>query len=211
MKPLNVLKSVFALLAAVLVLFSVFACIHAMNAPATLLTAAPAAEALTERFMETAQTGTLSDLAPMLWGQPALSGEDSNAMPLAGLIWNHFRSSMTYEFQGDCYAADSGLCRDVAVTALDIRALTALVEAELPGELAARVAAAEDPSRVYEQGSVYREDFVLDALEAVCRDVLSRQDCLSTRVITLELYPKDGTWWILPTEELLSVLTGQGG
>ena len=51
----------------------------------------------------------------------------------------------------------------------------------------------------------------MDTLEQVCRYVLERPECRSTRTVTLVLYPKDGTWWILPTEELLSVLTGKGG
>ena len=204
------LKILFALLAAGLVLFSGFVCAYAMNAPTALLTPAPAAEALTERFMDTAQNGELSDLEPLLWGSPILSGGKTGEFPLTDLLWDAFRDSMTYEFSGPCYAAEKGLCRDVAVTALDIGTVTALVEAELPGALADRVTES-DPSEVYAQGSDYREDFVMDTLEQVCRYVLGRPECRSTRTVTLVLYPKDGTWWILPTEELLSVLTGKGG
>ena len=68
------LKILFALLAAGLVLFSGFVCAYAMNAPTALLAPAPAAEALTERFMDTAQNGELSDLEPLLWSSPILSG-----------------------------------------------------------------------------------------------------------------------------------------
>lgn len=204
------LKNLFALLALVLVLFSGFACAYAMNAPTALLTPVPAAEALTEQFMDTAQNGELSDLEPLLWGSPALSGGENADFPLTDLLWDAFRGSMTYEFDGPCYAGSEGLCRDVTVTALDIQTVTALVEAELPDALAARVAVS-DPSDVYAQGSDYREDFVLDTLEQVCRDVLTRPESLSTRTVTLVLYPKDGTWWVLPTEDLLSMLTGEGG
>ena len=98
----------------------------------------------------------------------------------------------------------------MTVTALDIGTVTALVEKELPGALADRVTES-DPSEVYAQGSDYREDFVMDTLEQVCRYVLERPECRSTRTVTLVLYPKDGTWWILPTEELLSLLAGKGG
>ena len=204
------LKILFTLLAVVLALFSGFVCVYAMNTPPALLASVPAAEALTEQFMDTAQKGELSDLEPLLWGSPSLSGGENADFLLTGLLWDAFRSSLTYEFAGPCYAGSEGLCRDVTVTALDIAAVTALVEAELPAALADRVAAA-DPSEVYDQGSDYREDFVLDTLEQVCRDVLTRPECLSTRTVTLVLYPKDGTWWVLPTEDLLSLLTGKGG
>ena len=207
---MKIVKILFALLAVGLIVFSGFVCAYAMNTPTGLLTSVPAAGALTEQFMDTAQTGELSDLEPLLWGSPALSSGENADFPLTDLLWEAFRGSMTYEFDGPCHAGSEGLCRDVTVTALDIQTVTALVEAELPDALADRVAAA-DPSEVYAQGSDYREDFVLDTLEQVCRDVLTRPDCLSTRTVTLVLYPKDGTWWVLPTEDLLSVLTGKGG
>ena len=98
------LKILFALLAAGLVLFSGFVCAYAMNAPTALLTPVPAAEALTERFMDTAQNGELSDMEPLLWGSPILSGGETGEFPLTDLLWTAFRSSMTYEFAGPCYA-----------------------------------------------------------------------------------------------------------
>ncbi len=197
----------FALLAAVLILGTVGLCLRSLDAPVKLLASAQDAEARTETLMEALVQGDYDGVSSVLYGQPSLGGDEEPSQEIGVLLWEAYGSSISYTFDQGCYATDTGLARDVTVTALDISAVMAPLE-ERFNDLLEEQAAEEDPSVVYDEDDGYREEFVMAVLAQAAEQVLTQGSYLSSQTVTLELTCQDGQWWVVPGTELLRLLSG---
>lgn len=207
MKLANRLSAVFALLAVVLILGTVALCFLSLDASAILVGGARQAEARTEALMEAICQGDDAAAGSMLQGQPALDSGRSPESSLGQLLWEAYRGSIAYEFSGSCYASDSGLCRDVTVTALDIPAVMQQLKADAQ-TLLNKHAASSDSDEVYEDDGSYREEFVMDVLCDGAKKILKQEQPLTSHTITLQLTCRDGQWYVLPDPALIHVLAG---
>lgn len=177
------------------------------NAPARLLTTPTQAESHTQQVMNAMVQGELSTLGTLLYGQPQLDDLPEFDNPVIAVLWDGYWESLSYTFQGDCYACDTGLRRDVTVTALDICALLPQVEAQYQALLPQLAAQAEAETAFHADGG-YREDFVLSVLEEAAREAMAQQQPQQSWNLTLNLLFRDGRWWVQADAALMELLSG---
>jgi hypothetical protein len=146
-----------------------------------------------------------------LYGKPELDSGREPTLAVGGVLWEAFRESLHCEFTGSCYATQSGISREVTVTALDISQVMEPLKRRSDALMTQRAENAEDPDTVYDENNGYREDFVMEVLCEAAQEVLAQQEYLTSRTLTLNLVYEDGQWWILPDQEMINILSGKLG
>ncbi len=177
------------------------------QAPKMMTALEPAAER-SEAVMEALCSAEYASAREMMYGQPELGVEEPPQSQAGALIWKAFQESMTYEFTGDCYASESGVSRDAAVTMLDIAAVTADMQQRVPTILEQRVSQAGSVEEIYDADNNYREAFVMDVLLEATRQAVERNQTMVTREITVQMTCQDDQWWVVLDKALLDVISG---
>lgn len=208
MKSSKLLSKRLAFLGGVLAVGTVVLCLSCRNASPVLLAAPEAALERSEAMMNAVAVGDYAAVGSMLYGQPDLGIDREPADEVGILIWDAFQDSISYEFKGMCYAADSGVARDVTITALDISSVTAPLKERSQTLLSQRVAEAEDVTEVYDEDNNYREQFVLDVLYDAAVQALEEDAVQTQWDVTLNLTYQDGQWWVMPEGALLEAISG---
>lgn len=183
---------------------------HSLNAPARLLGTGEAAKMVTEDWAEALNRGDYAAAGALMYGQPSLEPDRASAYEAGDILWRAFRESLKCSFPGEVYATESGIARDMTVTALDISAVMGSLEGKMDSLIASR-AEEEDPDVVYDENNAYREEFVMSVLCEALEDALRRQDFSVQRTVTLKLVCEDRQWWLLPEQELIRILSGTLG
>ena len=116
--------------------------------------------------------------------------------------------SLEYEFNGDFYATDTGIARDVTITSLELASVTENLGSRSQELLARRVEKAEDVSQIYDENNEYREDFVMTVLFDAAYQSLKEDARMTRQRVTLNLVFRQGEWWVLPDSALLSAISG---
>lgn len=209
MKKIKMIPAVFALLGILLIAGTVIMCFRSLNAPARLLAADEAAAEQTEKWMEAVCEGSYTVAGSLMYGQPELGTGYEASHEMSSFFWEAFIDSMTYEFEGDCYTTQTGLARDVAVTALDISAVMAPLKERTEAIMEQRIEELESMDEVYDENNNYRDTFVMSALREAAAQLLEEKEFLATREITLNLVYENGRWWILTEQDLIDVLSGK--
>ena len=208
MKTAKIFSVIFALLAVILIAGTVMLSFQSRNAPVQLLGTAESAAQRAEAVMDAICRGDYAAAGSMMYGQPELNASREDSEGYASVLWNAFIGSLSYEFQGGCYATDSGVARDVTVTALDISSVMEPLKARCQALLEQRAAAAGDSTEIYDENHNYQEAFVMEVLSEAAEQVLSEQTASASWDITLNLVCQDGQWWVVPEQALIQVLSG---
>lgn len=208
MKTAKFFSVFFALLSVVLIVGTVALSFRSLDAPVKLLTSSENAETLAEDFMEAICRGDYSAAGSMMYGQPDLGTDRESAYAFGTILWDAFTDSLSYEFSGECYATDSGIARDVTITALDISAVMDPLKESTQTLLQKRAAAEEDLSKVYDENNNYQEAFVMDVLCDAVSQVLAENNYLTSWKVTLKLVYRDGQCWIMPEQALICAISG---
>lgn len=206
MKTAKFLSAVFAVLGAVLVIGTAVLSFTSLDAPVRLLSSMENAEEKTEALMDAICQGNYTSAASVMYGRPELDAGQTPSSELGVLLWDAYGDSLSYEFTGGCYATDSGVARDVTITALDISAVMEPLE-----EHYRKLLQEAEGSDSYDMSDENREAFVMGVLCDAAAEVLEESDYLTSRSVTLNLTCQDGQWWILPEQELLNVISGGVG
>lgn len=179
-----------------------------MNAnPVLVEQPAAAVEQMTE-LMEAVCDNDFDTVSQNLYGNPSFGVDREPADEVGALIWNAFTESMSYEFNGELYATDSGVAQNITITALDIESVTGVLKARSTALLEKRVAETEDPNEVYDENVEYREEFVMKVLYDAAAQALKEDARTVTRNVTVNMIYENGQWWILADNELLSAISG---
>lgn len=210
MRKPNVSALLFGLLGILLTAGAVLLGFRGQQIPVLLLKPSEEAAQLTVDFMDAVSAGDFEDASSLMLGQPRLDTSAEAETELSRLLWDGFSGSIFYEFRSGLYASDSGCCRDVAVTALDVSAVMDRLEQSAQSLLALE-AAVSDQDAVFEEDGSYREEFVMNVLYGTVSELLTQGDVSATREITLELVWHEGRWWILPRQKLLDLFCGNLG
>lgn len=203
---MKTLSRTFALLGAALLIAAAAIAFGARNTPARLLGTPEEAQAVTRELMEDLTRGDLASAGALLSGQPVLENTPELGSAYAATLWSAYWDSFQYTFTGDCYAGDTGLCRDVTVMALDIPALLPAVESAYQ-TLLPKLAAQTGANALNADGG-YREEFVLQVLGQAVEQALSAQTPTRSWQLTLNLAYRDGQWWIANDADLTNILSG---
>lgn len=177
------------------------------HGPAVLIDSGSVAETA-DQVMACAASGDYGALENLLYGSPHLGEAPQQDNSAQGLIWKAYLDSIEYSFPGSCYAVGSNLALDVCVTCLDIAAITDSLQEIAPGLMAKKAAQITDENAVYDADRNYREDFLAEVMAESAVQALGDTTQTMERTFTLQLVRSDGTWQVLPTQELLQFLSG---
>lgn len=208
MKQSNPISWLFAAAGALLAVLTVVLSLTCLNADPILVTVPEDAEQRASALMIALSRGEYDEAEKMLYGNPNLGVDREAADEVGILIWDAFVSSIDYEFSGDFYATDSGIARNVSITALELASVTENLGQRSQALLERRVANAEDVSQVYDENNDYREDFVMNVLYDAAYQSLQEDARYVSREVTLNLVYRQGKWWVMPSQELLSAISG---
>lgn len=208
MKQSNPISWLFAAAGALLAALTVVLSLTCLNADPILVTVPEDAEQRASALMIALSRGEYDEAEKMLYGNPNLGVDREAADEVGILIWDAFVSSIDYEFSGDFYATDSGIARNVSITALELASVTENLGQRSQALLERRVANAEDVSQVYDENNDYREDFVMNVLYDAAYQSLQEDARYVSREVTLNLVYRQGKWWVMPSQELLSAISG---
>lgn len=199
---------VFAVLGTVLLVASVGLCLLSLNAPVRMTETPAGAEGCTETLRGAINAGGIASVGNVLYGQPDLGVERLPDTEEGMRIWEAFVQSLSCEFRGACYATDTGIARDAVITALDIPSVTEKLSTWTYALLTARVENATDMGELYDETNNFREDLVAQVLNQALEQALAEDAKILTREVTMNLICRDGQWWVVPDQALLSVLAG---
>lgn len=207
MKISKFFSGVFAILAVALAAATIVVSFRALDSEPVLIKASDEALDTVDVLMDAVAEGNYSEAGAMLYGMPDLGVHEASD-EVAQKVWDAFVESISYELVGDFHATDSGLAQNVKITSLDMKAIAAKLGTYAETLLTQRVEAAEDMDQVYDEENNYREDFVMSVLLDATAMALERDAVYNEQEITLNLVFKQGQWWIMPEQALLSAISG---
>ena len=201
-------SGVFGLLGLALAAGTVWLSLHSLNAAPVLVFQPEAAEEQAQALMTAVEKGDYTTAGNLMYGCPDLGADHDAADRVGQLIWSVFQRSFDYEFTGEFYATDSGVARDVKISALDISGVTENWGVLSQNLLTQRMEQAEDMSEIYDENNEYREDFVMDVLYDAVLQALGEDAEYIEQEITLNMVYEQGQWWIVPDHALLQAISG---
>lgn len=208
MKLARSFAMIFAVVGIVLMLGTTAVCLLSLDATVEMVGTPKEAIARSEEMMEALAQGDFSAAADVMYGQPDLGADQGPEDALSALVWDAFVDSISYEFVGVCYAEDSGIYRDAAITALDIPAVTENLQTRVHAVLTARMEAAEDMAELYDENGAFRGELTEQVLSQAVEQAIEEDGVLVTRDVTLKLIHRDGQWWVVPDQALLQAISG---
>ena len=208
MKLSKLAAGLFAAAGIILLAGSIVLCLTSWNRSAASLQPPEAAQACAEAVMEAVDSGDFAAAAKFLYGQPDLGVDREPAQEAGKLLWQAYRDSISVEFQGDCYGAESDFYRDARVTALDIAGVTAQLDSRASGLLQQRLESAEDPEQVLGENQEVPQALKEEILMQALNEALAQAENTVTRDVTLKLVNRDGQWGAVPDKALLEILSG---
>lgn len=208
MKIAKFFAVIFAVAGTLLMLGTVVLCLTSLDAPVRTGEIPAAARACSEKLMEAVAAGDYETAGNCLYGQPDLGAASSPADPVGALVWEGFLSSISYEFQGDCYVTDTGFARNATVTTLDIPSVTEAFKQRSQDLLAEQTAAATEPAELYGENGQFKDELITQVLRQAAQETLSAAPQTVTYEVTLHLIRRDGQWWAVPDQALLKAISG---
>ena len=208
MKKMRIIPWVFGILAFAAAAAALFLTTRYLHAPPVLVEVPDAALEQVEAMMDAVCEGDYEEAARHLYGCPDLGLDREPADPVGLLIWNAFADSLSYELAGECFATDAGLSQKVVFRSLEFESITEKLGERAQTLLAQRVEEAEDTTQIYDENNEYREDFVMEVLRDAAEDAIAEDARYQEQEITLNLTYRDGQWWIMPEQALISAISG---
>lgn len=187
---------------------AIFVSAQIPNAQPVLLQTPPSAVSQAAAVMDAACDADYAALETLFYGSPSLGFTTEIEGPISTMIWEAFTGSLSYEFNGECYATADGLEQAATVRYMDIESATLKLTERAQSLLQARVDAAEDVSEIYDANNEYREDLVNAVLLEAATQALEQDIQYRQVEITLRLVYTEGQWRVLPNTALLEAVSG---
>lgn len=207
MKISKFFAAVFAVFAVAAAAAVIVVCVYALNSTPVLLQASDEALQTVDVLMDAVAEGNYNKAGTIMYGMPDLGVHEASD-EVGQMVWDSFVGSISYELVGGFHATDSGLAQNVKITSLDMKTVAGKLGTYAEELLTQRVEEAEDMSQVYDENNEYREDFVMSVLLDAAKKALEQDAVYHEQEITLNLVFKQGQWWIMPEQPLLSAISG---
>lgn len=198
----------FGLLGLCAAVAAVFLSFRSLEASPVLLTSPEEPKAVVASVMEAVGDNDYDTISGMFYGNPDLGVDRAASDRVGTLIWKEFIRSFSYELKGECYGTDNGLAQDVTVSYLKISSVMTNLRDLSQNLLEQRVAEAEDVTQIYDENNEYREDFVMDVLYDAAKMALEQDGEIIEQDITMDLVYSEDRWLVVPSEALLSAISG---
>ena len=139
----------------------------------------------------------------------SLGLEDTPEDPTAAKFWQAQKDAWAFEVHPGYEVDGTSVTKGVTLRCLDLGGLTAGLGDAVQARLARDVEEARLRSEVYDESGAYRQELVMEALDASVDEALTHApEHLFTRELTVHLRYLDGAWKIDAGTDLLSALTG---
>ena len=208
MKRFKIFSAIFGAVGLALAILTVILSLNVLNAKPVLVSVPQDAVHTADALVAALSAGEFREAEKVLYGQPDLGMDREAADDVGQLIWDAFVESISCEFSGDFYVTDSGLARDMTLTALDFSSVTQPLKERSQLLLEKRVQSAENMSDVYDENNNYREDVVMDILYEAATRSLAEDAKVITRDVTLNLVYYRDQWWVKPDQSLIAAISG---
>ena len=166
------------------------------------------AVAVSEAFAQALNEGDLEAAAQLMYGQPDLGVSEVPENPESALVWEAFRSSISFAYSGEFAVEQSGFVRSGSITTLDVTTVMGTLPQRTQTLIDQEIAAAEDLTLIYDEENKFREELTDQILREALQQALSQDAQTATREVTVRLVNRDDQWWIVPHQNLLQILTG---
>ena len=163
-----------------------------------------------EEFLQAVNDGSLAEAADYLPDPSALGEVPEDADPIAGLVWDTYRTQLDAELVSGLYTTADGLCMDMELTALDVDDVVEKIGTLAVERMQERVAAASDMSELYGDDGQYHSELVDNVLQQAALETLMCDLPTITTSITLHLAQSGEVWKVIPDQALIDALTGRG-
>ena len=208
MKIARFFSYIFAGIGILLLLGSVGFLLLNREAPVRIRELPREALAVSDAFAQALNEGDLETAAQLMYGQPDLGVGDVPENPESALVWEAFRSSISFAYSGECTVEQSGLVRTGSITTLDVTTVMEKLPERTQTLIDQKIAAAADLTELYDEENNFREDLTARIQREALQQTLSQDSQSVTREVTVRLVNRDGGWWIVPHQNLLQILTG---
>ena len=189
----------FGLLGVALMAGTFFLCLTSLDAQPKLVQIPVQARQCTEDLMDALCGGDYAAAQALLVGNPDLGLDREPENEVAALVWQAFEDSLTYEFDGDCYATENGLARNVKINGLHLLSVQAVLKDH--------VAQLLDPEMADENG-IYSEEYKQQVLREAAEKAVEEDGILVTYDVTLQLVYRDSQWQVSADQTLLAAISG---
>lgn len=208
MKIARFFAVVFGFLGTAVMVGAIGLCLVSLDAPTRMEETPEGAVACAEALETAISQRAYSDLENCLYGQPQLGLTGEPKEELARMVWDLVQRNLEFSWEGDYYLHDGVLCRDARVRYLDAASVTRNLQTRAHALLTLRVEEATDMAELYGEDGEFRQELVEEVLKAALT-----QGCLEdvqsvTADVTIKLVCREGQWWALPEEALLTALSG---
>ena len=192
------------------IIAGIFAVFWGLQAEPVILREPEKARQCAEEFLQAVNDGSLAEAADYLPDPSALGEVPEDADPIAGLVWDTYRTQLDAELVSGLYTTADGLCMDMELTALDVDDVVEKIGTLAVKRMQERVAAASDMSELYGDDGQYRPDLVDDVLQQAALETLMCDLPTVTTGITLHLTQSGEAWKVIPDRALINALSGRG-
>ena len=204
----RIISWLFGLLALALAASAVMFTVRYLNAPPVLVRVPEAAVEQVDAVMTAVCSGDYAAASRGLYGSPDLGADREPAEAVGVLIWDAFVDSTSYELVGECFVTEMGLAQNVRFSGLELESVTEKAGGYAQTLLQQRVEEATDPDQLYDEKNNYREDLVMEVLYEAVQQALRQDARYTEQELTLNLIYKQGQWWVMPDQALLSAISG---
>lgn len=210
MKIARFFAVVFAVLGIVLMLGSVAVCFVSMNAGVKVIKTPDAAIACADTFVQNLDSGNLAAAAKLMYGQPDLGVERIPADAVSALLWEKYQEDMTCSASGKLHLNGSDFVRNVTIGVLDVTSITGSVQSRAKVLLEQQVAAATDMNQLYDAENNFRKELVDQVMQQALEQAIREDAKYITREASFKVISREGSWWVVPDQALMNLLSGNG-
>ena len=199
MKAKKFFAWLFGLVGVALMVGTAVLCLTSLDAPPKLVEIPQGARQCSEELMDALCGGDYETAQALLAGNPDLGLDQEPEGEVEAILWKAFEESLSYEFDGDCYATENGLARNVKVRGLHLVSMAAVLKDKAVQLL--------DPAMADENGN-YPEAYKQQVLRKAAEEAGKEEDILVTYDVTLQLIFRDGQWQVAADKTLLAAISG---
>ena len=163
---------------------------------------------LAEETMTCARSGDYAALSQLLYGNPDLGQSPEKTDEAQSMIWHAYLESLQWTLAENCTPTDTGVTVEVSLQCLDISAVTTALQTLAPARMEELAKQTTEESDIYDKDRNYLPEFVAEVLRSATEDALAQEPQIMERTMTLELVRVNGSWKVVPTEELMHFLSG---
>lgn len=161
-----------------------------------------------EEAMIYARSGDYAALSQLLYGNPDLGQAPEKTDEAQSMIWHAYLDSIQWTLAESCVPTDTGVTLEVNLQCLDISSVTTALQTLAPARMEYLAKQTTEESDIYDADRNYLPEFVAEVLRSATEEALAQELQTLERTLTLELTRVDGSWQIVPTEELMHFLSG---